>query len=419
MVVEWIRKRKNFLKNTLPKNKAELEPLKFMARNIAVGIDIGTHQIKVMVTEKTSDKNGAPLEVLGVGMAESNGLRYGYIVNRVDVTRSLKKAVEQAEKTSGIKIKSARLGIGGVTLESAYSSGSTIISRADSEITDLDLEKAINDAEEKVINKISKNKKILHTIPIEYFVDGKKLMGRPQGLRAEKLEVQILSITYLEQHLEDLIEAVEDIGIEVIDVIAAPIAASLVTLSKTQKVAGCVLANIGAETVSVVVYENNLPISLKIFPIGSNDITNDIALGLKIPIEEAEEIKKGRLRGVHYTQKELDEIISARLSDIFELIQAHLKEISKNELLPAGIILTGGGSGIQTIEDIAKASLKLPSRKAQITSNNSRTSTKDSSWAVVYGLCVIGLSEEVEPFGIQVVKETKGSLIKFIKKFLP
>ena len=103
-----------------------------------------------MVTEKTSDKNGAPLEVLGVGMAESNGLRYGYIVNRVDVTRSLKKAVEQAEKTSGIKIKSARLGIGGVTLESAYSSGSTIISRADSEITDLDLEKAIKQTVQEI-----------------------------------------------------------------------------------------------------------------------------------------------------------------------------------------------------------------------------------------------------------------------------
>lgn len=390
-----------------------------MAKKIAVGIDIGTNRIKVMVAERISSKSGDPLEILGTGIAESNGLRYGYIVNKGDVVKSLRKALSQAEKAAGMRIKSAYLAVGGVTLEGVEAEGSAVISRADSEITDLDIEKAVKEAERNLEKEISQNKRILHTIPLEYKIDGKKLHGRPQGLKGGKLEVKILAVTYLGQHLDDLVEAVEEARVEVRDVVASPIAASLVTLTKAQKIAGCVLSNIGAETVSIAVFENNMPISLKIFPIGSNDITNDIALGLKIPIEEAEQIKTGKLGGSHFSQKELGEIISARLSDIFELIQAHLKQIGKNGLLPAGIILTGGGSGIQTIEDIAKISLSLPSKTARISFAGMRTSVKDSSWAVAYGLCILGLSEEGESSGINVVKETGGSILKFVQKFLP
>lgn len=124
----------------------------------------------------------------------------------------------------------------------------------------------------------------------------------------------------------DLMYAVDRAGIEVIDVLASPIAASVVTLTKAQKIAGCVLANIGAETISVVVYENNIPISLEVFPIGSTDITHDIALRLEFPIEEAENIKMGVVTATSVSRKKLDEIVNARLSDMFELIEAHLKK---------------------------------------------------------------------------------------------
>jgi cell division protein FtsA len=122
----------------------------------------------------------------------------------------------------------------------------------------------------------------------------------------------------------------------------------------------CILANIGAETVSIVVFENNIPISLEVFPIGSVDITHDIALGLKIPLDDAERIKLGSDTGVSVSRKKLEEIIDARLSDIFELIENHLKKIGRNGLLPAGIIMIGGGSGTPNIEEVAKATLKLP-----------------------------------------------------------
>ena len=390
-----------------------------MAKKISVGIDIGTYQIKVMIAEYSNSKNTL-LNILGTGSSESRGLRYGYIVNKGDIVRGIKKAANQAEKAANIKIKKALLGVGGITLESAISSGASVITRADTEITNLDIERVIGDSEEALVKKMSPNRKILHTIPIEYKIDKKLLHGRPLGMKGERLEVKTLSITYMDQHLNDLIQAVEEAGIEVEDVIASPIAASLVALNRTQKIAGSVLVNIGAETVSLVVFENNLPISLKVFPIGGSDITNDIALRLKIPIEEAEQIKMGQLTGTPYSQKELEETVMARLLDIFELVEDHLKKIGKSGLLPAGIILTGGSSGIKTIEEFAKKSLKLPSKIAEINfSNGVNNSIRDSSWAVAYGLCVLGNSEDNQSFGIKIAQETGGSILNWIRQFLP
>ncbi len=239
-------------------------------------------------------------------------------------------------------------------------------------------------------------------------------------MKGSRLEVRMLFITCLESHLEDLLGAVEEAHIEVIDVMASPIAGSFVILSKSQKMAGAVLANIGAETISIVVFENNIPISLEVFPIGSTDITNDIALGLKIPLEEAENIKLGSLGPNSFSRKKLDEIIHARLTDMFELIENHLKKIGRNGLLPAGIFITGGGSGIGNIEDFAKVSLKLPSRIGTV-SIGEKNRVKDSTWAVAYGLCMLGFSkEEKRELGVK-EKMNKGTekILGWIKQFLP
>lgn len=385
-----------------------------MSRNIAVGIDIGTHQIKVVVAELLKERDRTIPRIIGRGIAESKGMRHGYIVNQNDITKSLERAVEQAERSSGIKIKKAFISIGGISLEGITSSGSTIITKGDSEVTEIDVQKAIKTSENNIQLL---NKKIIHTIPLQYKIDDQKVLGRPIGIQGKKLEVDNLFIVYLKQHLEDLIQAVEEAGIEIEDIIASPIASSIVTLTKAQKIAGCVLANLGAETVSIIVYENNIPISLETFPIGSINITNDIALGLKIPLEEAEKIKTGSVSNSNYPKKKLDEIILARLADIFELIEAHLKKINRNGLLPAGIILTGGGSGITTIEDLAKAYLKLPSKIGAINFiSNPNNKIKDSTWSVAYGLCVFGLTNDEESGGIKIVKNIKDKIKDLLKQ---
>lgn len=395
-----------------------------MARSIAIGIDIGTYQIKVVVAERVHGDDKTTPKILGTGYAESKGLRHGYIVNTGEVVRGLRQALTQAEKASGIPIKRAYISVGGIGLSGIISTGSVIITRADAEVTEMDAAKALEVAETDIPPALSQNRKIIYSIPTQYKIDGKVVLGKPAGLKGSRLEVRALFVTCLEHHLKDLVDAVEEAGVEVIDVFAAPIAASFVTLTKAQKVAGCVLANIGSETVSIVVFENNMPVSLEIFPIGSTDITNDIALGLRIPLEEAESIKLGGITTTNYSKKKLDEIISARLSDMFELIEAHLKKMGRNGLLPAGIIITGGGSSIASIEEYAKAALKLPSRIAHINfPEKDKGRLKDSLWAVAYGLCIIGLSTEESHGSIHHAMKKRTNIVEAIKEwfkqFLP
>lgn len=389
-----------------------------MAEHIITGIDVGTYQVKVAIVRVPSKKSERTLpQIIGTGYAESRGLRNGYIINETDVLRSVRSAISQAEKAAGVTVKKAYISIGSIGLDEVRSRGEVITSRADSEITTVDTEKALQDSEERIIDQLP-NRKILHGIPLTYYVDGEEVLGKPVGMRGTKLEVDALFITTFEQHLNDLIAAIESSGIYVEDVMASPLAASFVMLTKAQKRVGCVLANIGAETVSIVVFEDGIPISLKVFPIGSNDITNDIALGLKIPLEEAEKIKRGALSSTSYSKRKLEEIVSARLTDIFELIDAHLKKIRKDGMLPAGIVLTGGGSGVATIQDLAKGVLHLPSRIATLEVGKN-TKVKDASWAVAYGLCMWGASDEEDTGGIGIVKQTKSTLLEWLGQFLP
>jgi len=400
-----------------------------MSQKISVGIDIGTYQIKVVVSESVLSDDGVYVpRIIATGEAESKGLRHGYIINIADVTRCIRIAVSQAEKAAKIKIRKGFISIGGIGLSSIVGKGSVMITKADLEITDLDVKNVLAEAENSLPPTSLMNKQIIQTIPQAFKIDGQVLMGRPSGMHGSKLEARVLFIVCLKQHLNDIIKAVEDANIDVIDVIASPIAASMVSLTKSQKIAGCILVNIGSETVSLAIFENNIPISLEVFPIGSTDITNDIALGFRIPIHEAESIKLGSVGEMQYPKKKLDEIIMARLSDIFELIEAHLKKIGRSGLLPAGIILTGGGSGIDTIEDIARVSLKLPSKVASINflSNIKNSQLQDSYWSVAYGLSVWGLNLAGDDDFITVFNLAKGTTDKafkgvanWFKQFLP
>jgi cell division protein FtsA len=394
-----------------------------MAKNIAVGIDIGTYQIKIVVVENIRENGKNSHKIIGTGFAESKGLRHGYIINSGDTINSLRIAIAEAEKTSNIKIKRAFLSIGGIGVGSVISHGSIIIPRADSEITEIDVKNVLSVAESEIPSNISINKKIIHTIPISYKVDGRTVLGQPIGMKGIKFEVKALFVTCLEHHLNDLINTVESIGIEVVNIMASPLAGSMVILNKTQKIAGCVLANIGSETVSIVIFENNIPISLEVFPIGGTDITNDIALGLKIPLEEAEDLKINSEKETEYPRRKLEEIILARLSDIFDLIESHLKKLGRSGLLPAGIILTGGTSGVSTIEDLARATLRLPSKIGMINFDTSlkNCQIRDSSWSVSYGLCVWALSsgEEISFGSTASGSKAKNRVLIWFKQFLP
>lgn len=390
-----------------------------MTSRIAVGIDIGTYQVRVVIARESADRASQFPKIIGTGYAESKGLRHGYIVNIDDVARSIRVAASQAEQIAGVKIKTAFLSIGGIGLDEVRGKGDAIIAKADAEVTDFDIEKAIEVSRTNVSGRLV-NRKILHTIPLAFSIDGVEVLGRPQGMHGTKLTVETLFITCLEQHVNDLIEAVEGAEIAVADTMASPLAGSIITLSNAEKKAGCVLANIGAETVSIVVFDNGMPVSLKVFRIGSMDITKDIALGLRISLEEAEQLKLGAITNASYSKKKFDDILAARLTDIFELVEGHLKKLGKDRLLPAGIILSGGGSGIGPIKEIAEGALKLHSKVASL-NVASDAKIKDSTWAVAYGLTVWGLTGDsfARPAAGIAIKDMGRSVWGFLRQFLP
>lgn len=389
-----------------------------MKQHISVGIDIGTSSTRVVVTGERMGENQLPT-ILGFGIAQTKGVRHGYVVNREDAANSLRKALRDAEAQSGVKIKHAHIGIGGVGLDAQYAVGNSVVSRADGIISKLDIEKAISDSESGLDLK---NRTMLHAFPVSFKIDGKEHPVRPEGISGLKLEVRTLFITCFAQHLEDLLSVCSDAGIKVLGFTATPIASHELLLTDLQRNFGCTLIDIGAETVSVSVFENNTLISLHVFDIGSQNITKDLALGLRITPEEAESIKLGVVSFQSVPKKKLDEIIEARLSDIFELVDKYLKKMGRSGLLPAGAVIIGGSSDLSMMQNVAKVMLKVPVRIGFQEMPSMKGPIKNQQLLVAYALSIPRGQSSAKNTSRSASSDSEGflSVIKnFFKQLMP
>lgn len=363
-----------------------------MAQKIYTGIDIGTHQVKVVIAAAPESHEG-PMPILATASAASRGMRHGYIVDTKEVARCVRSAMERASHAARVPVKSARLSLGGISLEEVRSQAEISLTSSGGIVTQKDIERVIDESEKRAASRLT-NRSIIHVIPLEFRVDGVIVPGRPSAMQGNRLGVDTMLLTMLAQHHDDMIEVVEAAGVEVEGVMASPLAASLVTLTKAQKTAGVVLANIGAETLSIVVFDDDKPISLKVFPVGANEITNALALSFQLPLAEAEQLKRGAIVGSTISPKRLNKVVHARLKDLFAMINAHLKSIGRERLLPAGIVLTGGGASIKEATEVAKVVLKLPSQVG-LPLMMPRVSALDATWAVAFGLCRWGYAEDM------------------------
>lgn len=364
-------------------------------------------------------------KIIGVGESATLGMQHGYVVNTSLVTTSVKNAIALAEKTSGLKIKRGFVSLSGASLRSEISSGGTIISKADGEVTILDINKAIQDCED---NLSLGNKKIIHIYPQGFRLDGKEVLGRLEGMQGTKLEAKTLFVTYSLVHLEDLLEAIAEAGVDTIDVIASPLAISNIALSEKQKIVGVALVDIGDQATSLSVFENGLLTSISTFSIGSTKITNDLALGFKISLEKAETLKLGDLptgrqgSSEEFSKKKLDEIIEARLCDIFESIENNLKKIKRSELLPAGIVFVGGGANTPLLAELSKSTLKLPSIVGSIEIfGNTKTKLRDPAYFNVIGLLISGKNNSgyYDNSFKNFFKDLKNTVKSSLKQLLP
>ena len=361
-------------------------------KNFYTGIDIGTYHVKVVIAIPPEAPD-LPMRVVGTGTAASRGLRHGYIVDKEETIRAIREALLRAASAARVRVRSARVSVGGIGLDEVRSSGEVTLTPSGGIVTNAMIDRALRESEKRAASKLV-NRSILHCVPLEYRVDGARIWGAPQGLQGTKLSIDTLLVTTLSQHHDDLIEAVEAAGVEVEGVMASPLAASLVTLTRSQKVAGVVLANIGAETLSVVVFDEDTPVSIKVFPAGSSNITERIALSFQIPLPEAESLKRGGVIGSDVSEKKMQVLIAAQLRELYALVEAHLKSLGRHRLLPAGIVITGGGSGLSSASEIARMVLRIPSQVAQIGSLP-RSSSVDATWAVAYGLCRWAYADDI------------------------
>jgi cell division protein FtsA len=348
-----------------------------MSDNFITGLDIGASNIKVIVGQVNEDGR---ISVLRVFKAPSVGIRKGTIDDFSELTKSLSQVFGEIKNFSRNALKNIYVNIESPDIHTQFSRGIVAVSRADQEIHKDDIDRALQ-ASQSV--KLAANRTVLHAITKEFVVDGIGDIRDPMGMTGNRLEVNSLIIDAFDPAVKNITKCVEMAGGIVSGLIFSPLASGRSVLSKNQKDLGVALVDIGFSTTGICVYEENKLLHAAVLPIGSGNITNDLAIVLKTSVTAAEAIKlsfgtalakevSGRevidLRKIDpnakntTTKKKVAEIIETRLAEIFEFINNELKSIGKSGQLPAGVVIVGGGSKMVNIVDLAKQELKLPAQ---------------------------------------------------------
>ena len=389
-----------------------------MARNsetMIIGKDIGSGNLRAVGAVRHEGKK-FPV-VVATHKKSIDGIDRGNIVDERGIARAISEAIIALEEQSGMSTLHTLISLGATGLSSHHASGYTQVSRGDASVTDLDIENAIKDGNRAIPD--IRNKSIVHAIPMDYKVDGNKIQGNIIGVSGNKLEAKTLFITYPLQCMNILKKTLENAEVRITDIVAGPIAESIPLLTKKQKIAGVALINIGQAVTSLLVYEKNIPLLVSTIPVGGDDITKDIALGMKVTVEEAEEMKCGRATHA-YSKRKVEEIIEARLEDLCVKITKELTRIQRSELLPAGITITGSSSLVPRLEYVFRNELRLPikivtNELVRITGDTLR----DGGWARSYGLTFLAPQDTEKDILKDLITSIWNRVKKILSQFLP
>lgn len=410
---------------------------------IFVGLDVGSSTIRVVVGKQESEL-GTP-SIIGVGEAASSGIRRGVIVDLDEAVSAISEAVEKAERMTGMTINHAVVSVGGAQISSQESHGVVAVAKADGEITENDVVRVV-DASQAI--SIPSNREILHVIPKTFTVDGQKGIKDPVGMTGIRLEVDGQIILASVPFIKNLTKCIMQAGLEIDDLVLAPLAASQAVLSKRQKELGVAVIEMGGGTTGLVVFEEGDLVTASILPVGSMHITNDLAIGLRSSVDTAEKVKLNyavaEVRGVkkdididlakidkqeegRISSKHIAEIVEARLEEMFLLVNKELKAVGLDGQLPAGVILTGGGAKLPGILELAKRQLRLPvtlGLPGSVATVIDRVN--DPGFGTAVGLVLwgqeflLGRSRTVNKFAKTVLEsDTALRMRKWFKSFLP
>lgn len=345
---------------------------------VLVGIDVGTSKICALIGEVSRDGR---LTVIGHGTVASSGLKKGVVVNIEQTIRSIGDAVERAERLSGWKIDRAFVNVGGQHVESLISKGQVAVTAHHREVTREDINRAIEVAQAV---SIPSNRQQLHVERRGFIVDGQEGVKDPLGMSALRLEVETLIVTASASAVQNLFKCVAAAGVKIDDPVVSSLASAEAVLSETEKDMGVAVADIGAGTVDLAMFDEGAPFYTAVLPVGGNNVTNDIVFGLKTSVPVAEQLKiqhatvdlrdidqdeeisvsvMGEDAGRTVNRYEVCQIAEARMREIFELIATELRTAGSG-MLPAGIILTGGAAQMPGITELGREVLQIPVRVA-------------------------------------------------------
>jgi cell division protein FtsA len=342
---------------------------------IVTAIDVGTTKICTIIADAYTQKG---IQVLGVGIAPSEGLHKGVVADIPRARASIRESIRKAEQMSGKRIDSAYVGVTGRHVSSLNNKGVVAINRQDRKVHPEDLRRALEVA--KAVN-VPNDRKVLHIIPREYMLDNTTKVANPVGMHGFRLDVETHLITAAIDSVQNLTKCIRGLGIDIEDLVLEPLASAEAVLEPDEREAGVVLADIGGGTTDVAVFKDGSIYHTSVIPVAGYQVTRDIALGLNLPFEMAEAMKKkyaslgdggdgtidtgnmgGETNGHAVSYQELNSIVLARMEELLRLIMLELPDTNYSRLVPSGLVLTGGSSNLPGLDAVAKNALRIPVR---------------------------------------------------------
>lgn len=380
------------------------------SKNFIVGLDIGTTKVVALVGEISAD---GQIEVIGIGSQPSRGLKRGVVVNIESTMQSIQRAVEEAELMAGTEIQSVYAGIAGSHIRSLNSHG--IVAIRDNEVSQADIDRVIDAARAVAIPA---DQKILHILPQEFIIDNQEGIREPVGMSGVRLEAKVHIVAGAVSAAQNIVKCVQQCGLSVNDIILEQLASSYAVLTEDEKELGVCLVDIGGGTTDIAVFTNGAIRHTAVIPIAGDQVTNDIAVALRTPTKHAEEIKIKHAQALKHladahamidvpsvagrpprqlSEKSLADVVSARYEELFNLVAAELRRSGFDDLVAAGIVITGGASMVNGVLELAESTFKMPVRLGLPQHVRGLTENLQSpTYATGVGLLLYGLQQQDE-----------------------
>ena len=395
------------------------------SKHLIVGLDIGTSKIAAIVAEMGPEGG---FEVIGMGSSPSRGLKKGVVVNIESTVNAIQRALEEAELMADCKIRDVWTGIAGSHIRSFNSHGMVAIK--DREVAQSDVDRVVETA--KAI-PIPADQQILHVLNQEFVIDGQEDVREPLGMSGVRLEVKVHIVTGAVSAAQNIIKCVRRCGLEVNDLILQPLASAMAILSEDEKDLGVCLVDIGGGTSDIAVFTQGAIRHTAVIPIAGDQITNDIAMALRTPTKEAEEIKRrygcalreladpqemvevpgvGERSSKKMSRQTLAEVIEPRVEELYSLVQAELRRSGFEELLSSGIVITGGSAAMQGMVELGEEVFHMPVRLGLPSYAGGLSEViRNPRYSTGMGLLMAGLSQHQRQ---QIEKMQSGSIKQIV-----